>query len=265
MESTSWIAVLIPVIYSITTLYKHTQRLTCGEYLLRCGINTSIILISYYNPTLQYKQSLPGNTRFPRIRATVYTISPGGTPTVRASAQPPTAQLPQGLGSPPNSPLRLRETPYTTLLVFPVLSSFSYSKWYSALISAKSCCNRATVSIKMFSGDHATFRRSELTSLNRASMKIWGATRVPLGGNRDSGARRPPCPLTSFLGGVTTSASCMFCLSSGNRGVGAPQSSMFRSTIPPVASASKTLVSSGTTGGRLPDSTSAEPYWEAPS
>ena len=47
------------------------------------------------------------------------------------SAQPcndTTAQLPQGLGSPPNSPPRLRETLYTTLLVIPVLSSFSYSQ-----------------------------------------------------------------------------------------------------------------------------------------
>ena len=55
------------------------------------------------------------------------------------------------------------------------------------------------VSINMFSGDHGTFRRSELTSLARASVKIWGATRVPLGGNRDPGARRPPCLLTSLL------------------------------------------------------------------
>ena len=77
----------------------------------------------------------------------------------------------------------------------------------SALISAKSCCTRATVSINMFSGDHGTFRRSKLTSLSRASVQIWGATRVPLGGKRDPGAQRPPCPLTSLLGGVTTSGS----------------------------------------------------------
>ena len=53
--------------------------------------------------TLQYKQSLPNN---------------------RASAHPrnrATAQSPQGLGSPPKSLLRLWETPYTTLLVFPAL------------------------------------------------------------------------------------------------------------------------------------------------
>ena len=60
----------------------------------RCGINTSIIYLIMIITTLQYKQSLPNN---------------------RASTQP------QGLGSPPNSLLRFRETPYTTLLVFPDL------------------------------------------------------------------------------------------------------------------------------------------------
>ena len=99
----------------------------------------------------------------------------------------------------------------------------------SALISAKSCCNRTTVSIEMFSGDHGTFQRSKLTSLSRASVKIWGATRVPLGGNRGPGARRPPCQLTSLLGGVTT------------------RSSVSRPITP--SAASRTLGSSGTIGG----------------
>ena len=42
------------------------------------------------------------------------------------------AQLPQGFGSPPNSPLRLRETPYTTHLVFPLLYLRTRPLYYSA-------------------------------------------------------------------------------------------------------------------------------------
>ena len=86
-----------------TSLYDHTKRFTCGEHLLRCGIDTStyivfiiIICILYYSTN-----SLSLTIAHPRNRTT--------------------AQFPQGLGSPPNSLLRLRETPYTTLLVFPAL------------------------------------------------------------------------------------------------------------------------------------------------
>ena len=70
---------------------------------MRCGINTSIIyfiMSNYYT--------------------TVHTVSPE-QPRIRASANHATAQFPQGLGSPPNSLLRLRETPYMTLLAFPAL------------------------------------------------------------------------------------------------------------------------------------------------
>ena len=52
------------------------------------------------------------------------------------------------------------------------------------LISAKSFCNRATVSTKMFSGDHGTFRRSELRSSLRGSVKS--------GERLVSGIRSPP-------------------------------------------------------------------------
>ena len=73
------------------------QTVTCGEHLLRCGIDTStyivFIIIIYYSTN-----NLSRTTAQLRIRTTV-----------------------QGLGSPPNSLLRLRETPYTTLLVFPAL------------------------------------------------------------------------------------------------------------------------------------------------
>ena len=55
--------------YIITSLYDYNQRFTCGEYLLRCGINTSII---YF---------------IKLITNTVYTIPPGEQ-VFHASAQP---------------------------------------------------------------------------------------------------------------------------------------------------------------------------------
>ena len=61
MESTSPDAALIPAIYRITSPYNHTKQFTCGEHLLRCGINTSNIYNHMIITTLQYKQSLPNN------------------------------------------------------------------------------------------------------------------------------------------------------------------------------------------------------------
>ena len=77
----------------------------------------------------------------------------------------------------------------------------------SALISAKSCCKRATASIKMFSGDHETFRRSVPSSLSLAFIKIWGATRSPSDANVSQEPGGPRVHRSaSLLGGVTTPA-----------------------------------------------------------
>ena len=81
-----------------------------------------------YNPTL-YHKSRPGNTRLPRNRAIAYIILARGNTHLprpgehKLSAHPRnhTVWLPQGFGSLPNSLLRLWETPYVTLLVFPAL------------------------------------------------------------------------------------------------------------------------------------------------
>ena len=72
---------LIPAIYIITSLYDHTKRLTCGEHLLRCGINTSNIYLIMIITTLQYKQVSPEQ---PHIRKTTPPRSPH-----RASGAPP--------------------------------------------------------------------------------------------------------------------------------------------------------------------------------
>ena len=117
-----------------------------GEHLLRCGIDTSNRYIyitmqshqtfymwrappemrhwyqrihsNHYHNILQYKQSLPNNRASAQPRSTLshFTIVYQSLPKNRA-----TAQCLQGPGSPPNSLLRLRETPYTTLIVFPAL------------------------------------------------------------------------------------------------------------------------------------------------
>ena len=75
-----------------------------GENLLRCGINTStytvFIIIIYYSTN-----SLSRTTAHTRNCATV---------------QPRNSRRASG-ARPPNSLLRLRETPYATLLVFPAL------------------------------------------------------------------------------------------------------------------------------------------------
>ena len=63
--------------------------------------------------TLQYKQSLPNN---------------------RASAHPRNRAVPTGHRDPPNSFLMLRETPYTTLLVFPGLYPTSRPLSYPARV-----------------------------------------------------------------------------------------------------------------------------------
>ena len=107
-------------IYVFTSQYNHTKRFTCGEHLLRCGIDTSIYIVIIIINTLQ-SNKLSRTTAHPRIRATAQ-------PRNRA-----TAQHPQGLGNPPNNLLRLLETPYTTLLVFPArcytLWLLSYPEW----------------------------------------------------------------------------------------------------------------------------------------
>ena len=72
----------------------HQAVITCGEHLLRCGIDTS----NTYFTLQSIHYSTIDSPKQPRIRATT--------------------QHPQGLGSPPNSLVRLRETPYTTLLVY---------------------------------------------------------------------------------------------------------------------------------------------------
>ena len=119
----------------------------------------------------------------------------------------------------------------------PKLARLRYS-----LISAKSRCKRATMSIKMFSGDHGMFRRSEPTSLSLASVKIWGATRIsPSEANvsQEPGGPRvhlhlssvvllPPPP--AYLGEAVATVVC------------APRSSVSIPSIPPVASASRPLV-----------------------
>ena len=86
-----------------------------------------------YNPTLHHKPSRPGNTRLQRNHTNIHHSRPGKHPysahpqsrpgehPFSASPRNHTVWLPQGFGSLPNSLLRLWETPYTTLLVFPAL------------------------------------------------------------------------------------------------------------------------------------------------
>ena len=81
-------------IYIFTSPYNHTKRFTCGEHLLRCGIDTSIYIAFIIINTLLYNR-LSQTTAHPRNRAT--------------------AQFPQGLGSPLNSLLRLLGKPPTRL------------------------------------------------------------------------------------------------------------------------------------------------------
>ena len=94
-----------------------------GEHLLRSGINIHNHITIRSHPTVHmwrippemrhwYQQYIFNHDHY---YTTVQTVSPE-QPRIRA-----TAQFPQGLGSPPSSLLRLRETPYTTLLVFPAL------------------------------------------------------------------------------------------------------------------------------------------------
>ena len=98
MERTSWVVVLIPV------LYNNNQ---CKYYII---ISLARGTPVFRATALWHPSFSPGET--PIFRAS--TISPGGTPTFRATT-------PQGFGSLPNSLLRLWETPYATLLVFPAL------------------------------------------------------------------------------------------------------------------------------------------------
>ena len=66
MENTSWDIALIPAIYTFTSPYNHSKRFTCGEHLLRCGIDTSIIHSFHYDQytTVQIvSPEQPRNTR----------------------------------------------------------------------------------------------------------------------------------------------------------------------------------------------------------
>ena len=87
-------------IYVITSPNNHTKRFTCGEHLLS-GIDSSIYIVIIIIHTLQSNNL--SRTAAHRCNC--------------ASTQPcnrATAHHPQGLGSPPSSLHRLRETPYTT-------------------------------------------------------------------------------------------------------------------------------------------------------
>ena len=90
VESTYGDAALIPAIHRITSPYNHTKWFTCGEHLLRCGINTSNIYTCNHMliTTLQYKQSLPNNRASAQPRNTW-----------RASGAPRIAS--SGFGKPP--------------------------------------------------------------------------------------------------------------------------------------------------------------------
>ena len=138
MERTSWVMVLILV------LYNNNQ----------------------YNPTLHHKQSRPGNTRLPRNRAIASiiigretpifrasTISPGGTPTFRATTLYGCRRA--SGASRPNSLLRLWETPYATLLVF------------HALPVSRTLSNPARAGIPLWLGSSNTTSRTLITQCVR--------------------------------------------------------------------------------------------------
>ena len=101
-------------------MQSHTERFICGEYLLRYAAlipavymvniiihNYSINSLARGTPVfhasalcIAYSILAGENTHLPRIHTTVYTISPGGTPTFCASAQPHCA-VAAGLREPP--------------------------------------------------------------------------------------------------------------------------------------------------------------------
>ena len=104
MESASRDATSTPAVLFI---YINTQRFTCGVNPLRCGKSCSHY--NYYNPIYIVKTSLqvfPGRLSPGRV----FSHYPGRF----FPGRPVYCALPQGLGSPPNSLPRLRETPYDT-------------------------------------------------------------------------------------------------------------------------------------------------------
>ena len=77
-----------------------------GEHLLRCGIDTCIYIVIIIINTLQ-------SNKLSRTTAHRVSMQPRNRVTPAGPREPP----------PPPSLLRLRETPYTTLLVFPARCS----------------------------------------------------------------------------------------------------------------------------------------------
>ena len=110
---------------------------------------------------------------------------------------------------------------------------------YSALISTKSRCKRATVSIKMFSGNHMWYVPTVRTNILIPNFHkdLGSHSCTPLRQTCPRSLEVPcPTPYISRRGG-------------GNCGAGASRSSASRSSIPPVASASRPLGSSVTDVG----------------
>ena len=85
---------------------------------------------SYYTIIVQYTifNVRPGNNRLPRPHLV---LSPGETPTFRAPLSRPKSTPPSATGfrEPPYKPAWLRETPYTTIGVLPVVSGVFTTKF----------------------------------------------------------------------------------------------------------------------------------------
>ena len=120
MRHQCWLSYTCIYIY----IYINTQRFTCGENLLRCGNSCSHFY--YYNPIHMVNTSIqvfPGRLSPSESSRTTPVDSSRGesshTTLVDYSSElfpgrPVYCTLHQGLGSPPNSLPRLRETPYDT-------------------------------------------------------------------------------------------------------------------------------------------------------
>ena len=99
LENTSWDAALIPAYIYVYYYATHQTVITCGEHLLRCGIDTSIYIV-FMDDLDQYALSLKGTT----------------SPATRTEKCPPA-----NIGSPHVPGVRTRNTPSPV----PLLSDLS--------------------------------------------------------------------------------------------------------------------------------------------
>ena len=141
------------------------------------------------NPIIHTNSFRSGNNRFSRYFSFVrgkhplslHPVSrPGKTPTFRAPQSPPkwTPTSAAGFREPPNKPASPRETPYTTLSVFPadsvsVIPLYMYPAragiplWIGGLtprsglwlMRCESCQNRLTIHFPSFFEQHCTSRQ----------------------------------------------------------------------------------------------------------